>query len=98
MKVIWKIKGLHKSQGGFEYKYYYFPIPIRLAFQPTLPPPGENTQSQSHVQGEGALGCLLGWGLRGQAWVTHTFLVMLLGVASSYRRGDARATKEAGEM
>ena len=27
--------------------------------------------------------------LRGQAWVAHTLLVMLLGVASSYKRGDA---------
>lgn len=29
---------------------------------------------------------------------THTFLVMVLGVASSCRRGDARAVREAGEM
>ena len=35
--------------------------------------------------------------LRGQAWAAHAFLVTLLGVASSYRRGDARATREAGE-
>lgn len=29
---------------------------------------------------------------------THTFLVMVLGVASSCRRRDARAVREAGEM
>lgn len=97
MKVTLKTKGLHKSQGAANISII---ISLHLSIRPsslhsllqakTLSPP--------HMQGEGAFGCLLGWDLRGQAWVTHTFLVMLLGVASSYRRGDTRATKEAGEM
>ena len=37
-------------------------------------------------------------GARGASSTSQAFLVMLLGVASSYRRGEARATREAGEM
>lgn len=91
--VIWEITGLCTPQVGCKHNYYF----------PPLPPLGPPTFRPKHSEPTTHrvtmhLGVYWEWGLRGQAWVAHTFLVTLLGVASSYRRGDARAARHAGEM
>lgn len=67
-------------------------IIIVSSFQPLSS--ASRPRRQSHTQGQVALGCLLGTG--SGARPEACFLGDGLGVASSYRRGDAGATRAAG--